>query len=150
MRILRRLPLLVFISTAAVAQAGQPAPQAATIQVVRPGVHDLSCQALASEINALAAAAAPAPTVQAEAKERKAGANFLRVLGSAAPFVPRLGGAGSLITAAAGSMEQASSQAAMSDVAERGRAMAERALAGPTPADQRKERLTTIFEAKHC
>ncbi len=146
------VPFLPFILLTPMTAPLTSADAAEPIQVVQTGDNALSCQALATEISSLNTSAALASPTQAAAKPQRRGfGGLFKVLGSAAPFVPGVGGmAGSLMMATAGAAQSGATQSRMADVEAAGHDMAMRALAGPTPAEQRRERLTSIFDAKHC
>lgn len=116
------------------------------LAVVRVGDRAMTCEALAAEINTLAQ-----PPV-AEAKPRKKrGLGFLSALGGAVPFVGAAGMVGSALvsTAASGAAQMAAQGATDAAMIDANR-MAYEAMNGGSPAQQRKERLTVIFEEKRC
>lgn len=119
----------------------QPAPA-----VVRVGDRAMTCDALATEINALAQAPADEPRPR-----KKRGLGFLSVLGGAVPFVGAAGAVGGALmsTAASGAAQMAGQDATDATIADANR-MAYEAMNGGSPARQRKERLTAIFEEKRC
>lgn len=140
------LCLSSFALTAALLTPG--ASRAAGQEVVRVGDREMSCPALAAEINMLAQPAAD----QGGAKPaKKRGFGFLKVLGSAVPLVgmgSSMGGA--LLSSAAGAAQAAGAQDQNSRAIEQSSRLAREAMAGGSAQQQRKERLTAIFEEKRC
>lgn len=131
------------------AEATEPA--LAPVQLVQTGDHDMSCPALAAEINRLAAMDAAPAEVTPAAPKKKHGLGFSKVLGGAAPFIPGVGGivGGAVLSTAATAAGGDASHGADEMVAS-SRLLMAKAAAGPSVAAQRKERLTAIFEAKRC
>lgn len=117
------------------------------VEVVRLGDRQMSCAALAGEINALAQVQSPA----AAKPRKKGGFGFLKVIGTAVPLVG-IGNAmgGALLSSAAGAAQTAAAQGEAEGAINDSRRMAADAMAGLGPAEQRKARLTGIFEEKHC
>ena len=150
MRRPRFLPLLLSSFAVTTCVLYPLSGHAEPFEVVRVGDRAMTCQALAGEINALALANQTA-AAEAPKPKKKGGFGFLKVLGSAVPFVG-MGSAvgGALLSSASGAAQSMTAQSAVADTADDARRMAARAMTGPTPADQRKERLTGIFEEKHC
>lgn len=125
------------------------AADTAPFQIVRAGDHALTCAALAGEINSLAMADVP-PAAEAP-KKKRGGFGLGRLLGSVAPLVPGVGGVvGGVVMAAASTAQQGAAQDSVADMTSESRAMMRRAMAGPSPESQRKDRLTAIFEEKRC
>lgn len=136
-----------------------PTPAAATptapmpVQLVRAGDNQMSCEALAAEINQLAQAGQPVAAAAAQPKKKRSG--LLRALGQAAPLlgpVGMLGGgvAGALASSAVSAASTAGATSQTDDMMDQSRAMMTRAMAGPSIESQRKDRLTAIFEGKRC
>ena len=120
--------------------------QTAPVEVVRPGDRQMTCPALAAEINVLAQ---PQAAVATSAKpKKKGGLGFLRMLGSAVPMIGGVGGGigGGVLSAAGSLAAEGQAEKQMDDA----QSMAREAMAGPTAAQQRKERLIAIFEEKRC
>lgn len=126
--------------------ASRAAPPSAQ-EVVRVGDRDMSCQALAAEINNLAQPAAdPAP-----AKPKKHGFGLLKMLTAVTPMAGLAGSMGSaMLSSAAGAAQAAAATGGASDMMAESSRMARVALAGGSPEQQRKDRLTGIFEEKRC
>ncbi len=144
----RFAPLCLSSFALTVALLTPGASRAAGQEVVRVGDREMSCPALAAEINLLAR-----PVVeQASVKPaRKHGFGFLKVLSSAVPLVgmgSSMGGA--LLSSAAGAAQAASAQDQTSGAIEQSSRLAREAMAGGSAQQQRKERLTAIFEEKRC
>lgn len=146
----------VYFSLAAALTIGGAVPPAfaaipaAPFQIVRPGDHAMTCDTLAAEINMLAVADAPAPVAEAP-KKKHGGFGLGRLLSAAAPFVPGVGGiVGGVAMSAASAAQQSTAQDNAADLTNDSRAMMRRAMAGPSPESQRKDRLTAIFEEKKC
>lgn len=136
------------LAVGAMAPGASRAAMPAAQEVVRLGDRDMSCQALAAEINNLAQ---PAVAEQAAAKPKKHGFGFLKVLGAAMPMAGLAGSmGGAVLSSAAGAAQAAAATSAPSDMMAESSRMARTALAGGTPEQQRKERLTAIFEEKRC
>ncbi|MBV9747893.1 MAG: hypothetical protein JO157_03670 [Acetobacteraceae bacterium] len=122
--------------------------RAAEQEVVRVGDRDLTCTALAAEINTLAQ---PDAEEAAAKPAKKHGFGFLKVLGSAVPLVGMANGmGGALLSSAAGAAQAAGAQGQAAGAMEQSNRFAREALAGGSAAQQRKERLTSIFEEKRC
>lgn len=124
------------------------ASRAAGQDVVRVGDRAMSCPALAAEINALAQ---PAADQGAAKPARKRGFGFLKVLSTAVPFVG-MGSAvgGALLSSAAGAAQAATAQDQANGAIGESSRLAREAMAGGSAQQQRKERLTAIFEEKRC
>lgn len=124
-------------------RAAEPQP---AITVVRVGDRAMTCEALAAEINTLA----QSPVAEAKPRKKR-GLGFLSALGGAVPFVGAAGMVGSALvsTAASGAAQMAAEGATDAAMADANR-MAYEAMNGGSPAQQRKVRLTTIFEEKRC
>lgn len=128
----------------AVRAAAPSAPQ----DVVRLGDRDMSCPALAAEINGLSQ---PGADDVVAAKPKKHGLGFLKVLGAAMPMAGLAGSmGGAMLSSAAGAAQAATATGGATDMMQESSRMARVALAGGTPQQQRKERLTAIFEEKRC
>jgi hypothetical protein len=115
-------------------------------EIVRTGDRTMTCPALAAEINSLGQ---PQPAAEAKPKKR-GGLGFLRTLGSAVPMVGGMGSGGALLSGVAGAASSLAMNSQVDSQMNDAQAMAREAMAGPTPAQQRKERLTAIFETKGC
>lgn len=123
--------------------------------LVRAGDGTMTCQALASEINQLAAATTSTPPAATAAKPKKKGLGFLgKAISSVAPMASMMvPGVGGMI---ASSVTGAVSQAASGDAVSRSMEMAEQATEqamramNPGIEQQRKERLMGMFEKKGC
>lgn len=115
------------------------------VAVVRAGDNAMTCEALAAEINTLGAA-----DQVAAAKPKKHGFGFLKVVGAVVPGVGLLNSvAGGVVSSAAAAGSVMGENHAQSQIADT-QAMAREAMAGGSAAQQRKARLTTIFDGKHC
>lgn len=146
--------LTCFALTPAPATARETASAAvAPAQLVRAGDSQMSCEALAAEINQLSVADRPVVAAAVQPPKKKGG--FLRVLGRAAPYLGPLGmlGGGAAALAASSAVGAAGSAGAANgtnEMMEESRAAMRRALAGPSVESQRRDRLTAMFETKHC
>ncbi len=118
------------------------AADAPALQLVQPGDRAKSCDALATEINGLAAnAGTPAP-------RKRHGLGLGRALGMAAPMFGGFGGGmgGALVSQAAGVAESAAARSDGQD------AMTSATGAADDMAlrEERRARLMSIIEEKHC
>jgi hypothetical protein len=129
----------------------EPVAAQETLPLVRPGDHAMSCQALAAEINTLAA---PAPEMAAAKPKKKSGFGILRALGSAAPLLGGVGGGmgGAIASTALGAIgnDRGGGEDQMKTAMVDAHRMAVDAMNGGSVAAQRKQRLSAIFEDKHC
>jgi len=119
---------------------------AAETALVQPGDRDLSCDALAGQINALAQSDAE----PVRKKKKKGGFGFLtKALSAASPMLGNLGqGTGALVAGqAAAAVQSAQMEAQMDD-------QMALAMAATNPREsveqQRRARLMAIFEDKNC
>lgn len=113
----------------------RPDPETA----VQPGDRELSCEALAAEINTLATA--PAKPL----KKKKKGLGFLRVLGAVSPLGGMVGGTGGALASSAMSTvgNVAASEA-------RNARQGDYPAARPSLAEQRLQWLSQIRTEKKC
>lgn len=138
------LPLL--LAGAAPANAAS-SKSAAPIQLLQPGDAQLSCQALATQINELANAEAQAPR-----KRRGGFGSFGKMLGAAAPMLGSMGGmggngiGGALANQAIGAIQAGAAQSQAQGQAD----AASAAPASQTVAAQRRDRLMEFFQSKGC
>jgi len=153
MRSARFLPICLssFLVTAAFLTPGavRAAEQEGHSDVVRVGDRAMTCEALASEINTLAQ---PPITPAAAAKPRKRrGLGFLSVLGGAVPFAGAAGAMGGALvsTVASGAAQMATQDAMGAEMMDANR-MAFDAMNGGSSAQQRRARLSAIFDEKRC
>jgi uncharacterized membrane protein len=139
------LPALILAATPAAAAKEAPA---VPVQLLQPGDGQLSCQALATQINQLASAEAQ------PAKPKKKGFGFgalTKVLGAAAPVLGGMGGSGMggmLAGQAMGALQGSAAENQMN-------AQMEAATAAAMPVAQsveaqRKARLMGFFTEKGC
>ncbi len=151
MRRYRFVPVCLSSFAIAVAAMAPGVSRAAPLpaqDIVRLGDRDMSCQALAAEINSLVQ---PAAAEEVAAKPKKHGFGFLKMLGAAMPMAGLVGSmGGAVLSSAAGAAQAAATTSAPADMMAESSRMARTALAGGTPEQQRKERLTAIFEEKRC
>lgn len=138
-------PMLASFAATALVLAPGAARAADAIELVRAGDGAMSCTALAAEINALAQ-----PVAAAEKPKKKKGFGFLKVLGSVAPFVPGIGVGAMLAGSAIGSAANVAAEDGAKEAMEDAQRMTRDAMAGPSVAAQRRDRLTAIFESKGC
>ena len=148
-RLAAALPLLMLVA----APAGAKDAAAAPVQLLQPGDAQLTCGALAAQINTLALAEA------APAKPKKRGfgvGSLTKVLGAAAPMLGPLGGmggmggggiGGGLINGALGALQSGATDAQISS----GMDAAAAAIPAPQSVEaQRKARLMGFFTQKGC
>lgn len=112
--------------------------------LVRAGDRAMSCEALAAEINTLANAGA-----RSERPRRRGGLGVLRALGAASPLLGAMG-SGVMGMAAGQAVSMAQQEAATSGMDEAMAASIDAASGRQSVAEQRKARLTGIFEEKGC
>lgn len=148
-RTTRFLPICLssFLVTAALISpvAARAEPTQATVpDVVRVGDRAMTCEVLASEINTLARG----PVATAARPKKKRGFGFLSALGGAVPFAGGMGGV--LVSTAASSAAQMAAESATRSAMDDASRMAQDAMNGGSPEQQRKARLTAIFEEKRC
>lgn len=142
----RFIPILVIASTALTLPATARAATLGEVQLLQPGDSAKSCEALATEINALALAEAK------PAKKKKKGfglGSLTQALSMASPMLGNIGGgmggaiASQAIGAAQSSAMQSQAQESMDS-----------AMAAMNPNQsieaQRKARLMGFFESKGC
>lgn len=142
-------PFLPFMLLAPLVTPVPVQAAAEPLELVRAGDSAMTCTALASEINSLAAADAPVATDQ-PAKPKKHFGGLLKVLGGAAPFVPGIGSVRMLVASGATTAASLGAEKAPHAAAETADALVRRAMAGPSIAQQRRDRLSTMFSDKHC
>jgi hypothetical protein len=143
-RCVAMLPALILAATPAAAKEARAAP----VQLLQPGDGQLSCQALATQINQLASAEAQ------PAKPKKKGFGFgalTKVLGAAAPMLSGMGGSGMGSILAGQAMSALQGTAADNQM----NAQMEAATAAAVPLAQsveaqRKARLMGFFTQKGC
>lgn len=107
-------------------------------QTVRPGDREMSCEALAAEINSLDGQRQADATAK---QKKKKGVGLLKILGAASPILGVAGSGGAMASTAmgtAGSVAGGMSASSQEDA----EAMLQR--------NQRKQRLMTIFDEKKC
>jgi hypothetical protein len=140
----RRYPIKCLILTFALSGLAFSTPispvlaQADPDAIVRPGDRDLSCEALSTELGALAAE--PATPV----RKKKKGLGFLRMLGAVSPLGGMAGGAGGALASSA--MSTVGNVAATEGQGDR----QGEGTARPNITAQRKQWLNQIYADKKC
>jgi len=107
----------------------------APFEVVRAGDRDMTCEALAAEINTLS-------NGPVAAKKKKSGLGFLKVLGAASPVLGMAGAGGAAASVAVGAAGAAGSAAGSPGMSTDPEQLMLKM--------QRKQRLTGIFDQKKC
>lgn len=124
------------------------AAEAAAVQLVQPGDADLTCEALASQINALA-------SNDAQPKKKKRGfglGSLTKVLSVASPMLGGMGGSGmgGMIANQAISVAQTSAMESQMQDTMDGAMAAANPMANQSIEQQRKNRLMGFYESKGC
>lgn len=134
--ILGGLIAVMLIAPAPTYAKKQAEPQ--PFQIVKPGDREMSCEALAAEINTLDGQR----QADASAKQKKKkGLGLLKMLGAASPILGVAGSGGAIASTAMGAAGSAASGMGASGQ-EGAEAMLQR--------NQRKQRLMSIFDEKKC
>ncbi|MBS0285027.1 MAG: hypothetical protein JSS15_11470 [Proteobacteria bacterium] len=115
-------------------EAGEPVP----FETVKAGDRDMSCEALATEINALDRQQQAA---NAGARKKKGGLGFLKMLGAASPVLGMAGGGGAVASTAMGAAGSVAGGMAGTPGGNTDEMMLR---------NQRKQRLMGIFNEKKC
>lgn len=112
----------------------QPVP----FETVKTGDRNLSCEALAAEINSLNG---QQQNADASAKKKKGGLGFLKMLGAASPILGVAGSGGAVASTAMGAAGSVAGGMSATPIGNAENMMLR---------SQRRQRLTSIFNEKNC